>query len=76
MNRSKLIEWLLENDCPWDFMVDDNGWVVDTCTLIFSPSTKEENNDNSESSYLATPQRQAAQVQETCTHHTGSKKTN
>ena len=50
MNRSKLIEWLLENDCPWDFMVDDNGWVVDTCTLIFSPSTKEKNNDNSESS--------------------------
>ena len=42
MNRSKLIEWLLENDCPFDFMVDDNGLVKDTCTLIFSPSTKEE----------------------------------
>ena len=43
MNRSKLYEWLLDNDCPFDWMVDDNGWVEDTVTLIFSPSTKESN---------------------------------
>ena len=30
---------------------------------------------NNDYSKLATPQQQAAQVQETCTHHTGSKET-
>ena len=33
------------------------------------------NNDNSTSSQLATPQQQAAQVQETCTHHSSCKET-
>ena len=33
------------------------------------------NNDNSKSSKLATPQRQTAQVQETCTHHSSCKET-
>ena len=23
MNRSKLYEWLLDNDCPWDFDTDE-----------------------------------------------------
>ena len=34
------------------------------------------NNDYSTSSQLATPQQQTAQVQETYTHNTGSKKKN
>jgi hypothetical protein len=25
MNRSKLYEWLLDNDCPWDFELDDSS---------------------------------------------------
>ena len=24
MNRSKLYEWLLDNDCPFEWEVDDN----------------------------------------------------
>ena len=29
MNRSKLYEWLLDNDCPWDFELDDSSSYVD-----------------------------------------------
>ena len=25
MNYSKLSEWLLDNDCPWDFELDDSS---------------------------------------------------
>mgnify|MGYP001202774926 FL=1 len=42
MNRSKLYEWLLDNDCPFEWetydYADETGG---TCTLVFTD--KEEN---------------------------------
>ncbi len=29
MNYSKLSEWLLDNDCPWDFQIDESSYYVD-----------------------------------------------
>ena len=39
MNRSKLIEWLLENDCPFDFQIDESSSYsrdLNECPLLFS----------------------------------------
>ena len=36
MNRSKLFEWLLDNDCPWEWEVDDICDVPEQVTLIFT----------------------------------------
>ena len=36
MNRSKLYEWLLDNECPFEWDVDENSSTVKTVTLIFS----------------------------------------
>jgi len=36
MNSSKLIEWLLENDCPFEWEVDEYNDSVDSVTLHFS----------------------------------------
>ncbi len=42
MNRSKLTEWLLDNDCPWDFDVADDFSVCDYTTLVFTDKEEEE----------------------------------
>jgi len=45
MNRSKLYEWLLDNDCPFEWETDEGeADFLGTCTLVFSD--KEESNDN------------------------------
>jgi hypothetical protein len=36
MNRSKLYEWLLDNECPFEWDVDENSSTIKTVTLIFS----------------------------------------
>jgi len=36
MNRSKLYEWLLDNDCPFEWNISDQDESDDTVTLIFS----------------------------------------
>ena len=37
MNRSKLYEWLLNNDCPWDWEAcDDMDEALDSVTIIFT----------------------------------------
>ena len=42
MNRSKLYEWLLDNDCPWEWSTQDYvDESYNTVTLIF---TDKENN--------------------------------
>jgi hypothetical protein len=43
MNRSKLYEWLLDNDCPWEWETSDEFSVSDNVTLTFFD--KEESND-------------------------------
>ena len=44
MNRSKLYEWLLDNDCPWEFDYDESGAdFLNSCTLVF---TDKEVSDN------------------------------
>ena len=35
MNISKLNEWLLDNDCPFDWEVDDYWQEVDSVKLLF-----------------------------------------
>jgi len=48
MNRSKLFEWLLDNDCPWEFDVRTlDLWETDKVTLVFSekPSDNKEPGD-------------------------------
>ena len=43
MNRSKLYEWLLDNDCPWDFDTDEGeANFLGTCTLVFSEKEEKE----------------------------------
>ena len=44
MNRSKLYEWLLDNDCPFEWEVEEFADIDDQVTLIFTD--KEESNDN------------------------------
>ena len=29
MNQSKLYEWLLDNDCPWDFQLDESSYYLE-----------------------------------------------
>ena len=36
MDRSKVLEWLLDNDCPFEWEVDDNGISLDSITIAFS----------------------------------------
>ena len=36
MNRSKLYEWLLEKECPFDWDVDEKSSTDKTVNLIFS----------------------------------------
>ena len=44
MNRSKLYEWLLDNDCPWNFDTDEGeADFLGTCTLVFSEKEEQEN---------------------------------
>jgi hypothetical protein len=43
MNRYQIYQWLLDNDCPWDFEVDEGkANFLGTCTLVFSEKQKEE----------------------------------
>ena len=35
MNRSKLYEWLLDNDCPWEWDPINNK-DVNSVTLVFT----------------------------------------
>lgn len=42
MNRSQVSEWLLDNDCPWDFDVVDSWWTPHSCTLVFSNKEEED----------------------------------
>ena len=42
MDRSKLYEWLLDNNCPWDWETYDYADdTTDTVTLIFSNDLSE-----------------------------------
>ena len=41
MNKSTVIEWLLENDCPFDFDVQDSYWEDNSCTLVFTDMEEE-----------------------------------
>ena len=42
MNQSKLYEWLLEHDCPYDFTTSDYADEAGgTCTLIFTEKEEE-----------------------------------
>jgi len=46
MNNSKLFEFLLDNDCPFDFEIvgDWSEPITDeSCTLKFTPKKEEEN---------------------------------
>ena len=39
MNYSKLSEWLLDNDCPWDFQLDESSSYskdLEEVPLLFS----------------------------------------
>ena len=36
MNRSKLYEWLLDNECPFEWDVDEDSSTIKSVTLIFS----------------------------------------
>ena len=36
MNRSKLFEWLLDNECPFEWDVDDSHDEIESCKLIFT----------------------------------------
>ena len=36
MNRSKLFEWLLDNDCPFEWEIGDQDESDDYVTLIFT----------------------------------------
>ena len=36
MNRSKLYEWFLDNDCPFEWDVDEKSSNNETVKLIFS----------------------------------------
>ena len=42
MNRSKLFEWLLDNDCPWEWETSDEFSVCDYVTLIFTEKQEKE----------------------------------
>ena len=42
MNRSKLYEWLLDNDCPFDFIVDDTWNLTESVRLPFLEKDKVE----------------------------------
>ena len=39
MDRSKLYEWLLDNECPFEWDVDEKLSNDETVTLIFSEDT-------------------------------------
>ena len=44
MNRSKLYEWLLDNNCPFEWSTDNSSAYindVDSCPIVFEP--KEDN---------------------------------
>jgi hypothetical protein len=42
MNRSKLFEWLLDNDCPWEWETSDEFSVSDNVTLTFYEKEEDE----------------------------------
>lgn len=42
MNRSKLFEWLLDNDCPWEWKTSDELSVSDNVTLTFFEKEEDE----------------------------------
>lgn len=42
MNQSKLLEWLLENDCPFEWRVDDYFAAKGAVQIVFY---QEENNE-------------------------------
>ena len=57
MNRSKLTEWLLDNDCPWDFDVADDFSVCDYTTLVFTDKEEEtEVRDMTDKEYWNSPE--------------------
>ena len=35
-NKSKLFEWLLDNDCPFEWETDDTKDALDSVTLKFT----------------------------------------
>jgi len=35
MNRSKLYEWLLDNDCPWEWRVDEFFATKGSVQIVF-----------------------------------------
>ena len=35
MDRSKVLEWLLDNDCPFEWDVDDKGDSKDSIKIKF-----------------------------------------
>ena len=60
MNRSKLYEWLLDNDCPWDFDdAPDLGLEqsLNETTLVFTDKEEEtEVRDMTDQEYWNSPE--------------------
>ena len=57
MNRSKLFEWLLDNDCPWDFDIDESADFLGSCTLVFTDKEEEtEVRDMTDEEYWNSPE--------------------
>ena len=42
MNHSKLYEWLLDNDCPFEWETVDSHMTETSCTLVFTEFQEEE----------------------------------
>ena len=41
MNQSKLFEWLLDNDCPFEWETVDGQMTTTSATLLFKDKKKE-----------------------------------
>ena len=57
MNRSKLYEWLLDNDCPFEWETVDSRMTTTSCTLVFTDKEKEtEVRDMTDKEYWNSPE--------------------
>ena len=42
INKSKVIKWLLDNNCPFDFNVEDSYWENNSCVVVLTDKEKED----------------------------------
>ena len=42
MNQSKLYEWLLDNDCPFEWETVDSLMTTTSCTLVFTDKEEDQ----------------------------------